>query len=358
MTKLLLYKLFKKFIFTLKYKFIFQPKYKFGLISVYPLVFFTAYDESVWKLLHFLRRLPLYCLISPYWTLTAHDQRNIAKRLGQWSKDYPLHRIIHLVPTDDEANVLRELGLPFEICSHSAFIDENIFHIYLNELKQYRAIYDARLTFFKRHQLAALVDNLALITYECSANHDDVYNVNTFRMLLNAAWLNGPFSEHNSSFTPEQVALHLNQARVGLILSDLEGANYASIQYLLCGLPVVTTMNRGGRDAFFNPDYVIWSEDSPEAVNLSVQKLIDRNLDPHFIRERTLAIVNQHRHRFIVLITNIFAREIGPKFVVPSWDKFFCNKLLKYYSEPFVYFLVCRYSGLKLIRSLKFMLGL
>ena len=51
----------------------------------------------------------------------------------------------------------------------------------------------------------------------------------------------------------EEVNNFLNQCKVGIILSEVEGANYASIQYLLAGLPVVSTKSKGGRDVFFDP---------------------------------------------------------------------------------------------------------
>jgi hypothetical protein len=349
MAKSLLNSLLNKLAFHFKYRCGFWPRYKFGVISIFPLIFYTIYDEAVWELLYLLRRMPLYCLITPCWTLTVNDQRDIAKRLGEWNRDNPRHRIIHLVPTEDEASVLRGLGLPYRICSHNALIDENIFQINFTLPKLYRAIYDARLTFFKRHQLASLVDRLALITYECSANEDKSYNNSIFRLLPKARWLNGPFSEKNEHFTPEQVAFHLNQAKVGLILSEFEGANYASIQYLLCGLPVVTTYNRGGRDAFFDPDYVVWSEDSPESVSSSVDNLIARNLDPQFIRHRTLDIMNRHRKALLLLIDDILKQELGSRFAPPSWAQYFSNKLLKHYSRPALHLLIMRYTFVQIV---------
>ena len=72
---------------------------------------------------------------------------------------------------------------------------------------------------------------------------------------------------------------------------------YASVQYLLAGLPVVTTASIGGRDEFFDPAYVRWVPDDPEAVALAVDELVALELDPQMIREATLAKVGQHRAR-------------------------------------------------------------
>jgi hypothetical protein len=72
---------------------------------------------------------------------------------------------------------------------------------------------------------------------------------------------------------------------------------YASIQYLLAGLPVVTTASIGGRDEFFDPAYVRWVPDDQEAVAHAVDELVELELDPQMIREATLAKVGKHRAR-------------------------------------------------------------
>ena len=58
---------------------------------------------------------------------------------------------------------------------------------------------------------------------------------------------------HEEDGTPVRLSLrrqrHLNRARVGLCLSAREGAMFASMEYLLSGLPIVTTPSMGGRDS-------------------------------------------------------------------------------------------------------------
>ena len=46
-------------------------------------------------------------------------------------------------------------------------------------------------------------------------------------------------------------------SQVGLCLSKSEGAMFASIEYLLCGLPIVSTKSVGGRDIFFTDENCI-----------------------------------------------------------------------------------------------------
>lgn len=53
-------------------------------------------------------------------------------------------------------------------------------------------------------------------------------------------------------FSIDKINEIYGQSRCGLILSAEEGACFAAMEYLLCGLPVVTTPNIGGRDEFFD----------------------------------------------------------------------------------------------------------
>lgn len=93
----------------------------------------------------------------------------------------------------------------------------------------------------------------------------------------------------------EEIVRLYNQCRVGLCLSGMEGAMFASMEYLLCGLPIVTTRSVGGRDAFFDPEYVITVEDTPEAVSAGVKEMCARAPDPARIRAQTLEKTAMHR---------------------------------------------------------------
>jgi glycosyltransferase involved in cell wall biosynthesis len=307
-------------------------KYEFFVISYYPFIVFTHYD-TIWSLMHCYRDIEVHFLVACRWTLTVKDQRDIALQLKRWEMNNHLHHIIHLVPDREEAAALEELSISFFVCSMASFVDEHVFTVIPDKQKVYRAIYDARLTFFKRHNLASRIVQLALITYECSANEDQNYNKQTYEQMKssNAKWINGPFSTSYSPLTAKDVAICLNRARVGLILSEYEGVNYASIQYLLCGLPVVTTRNRGGRDVFFDPKYVVWADDSPESVADAVSVLISRELDPLVIRANTLNTINKHRQDFLKLISDIFSKygRVSPYKTTKNWNKTFPNKLLR-----------------------------
>ena len=102
---------------------------------------------------------------------------------------------------------------------------------------------------------------------------------------------------------------------------------FASAQYLLAGLPVVTTRNRGGRDTFYDPDYVRWVEDDPDAVAEGVDQLCADPPDALEIRRRTLARFAEHRARFVDLMNAIYREEERERMWADRWPEGLPNKL-------------------------------
>ena len=93
-----------------------------------------------------------------------------------------------------------------------------------------------------------------------------------------------------------QVAELLNASAAGLILSALEGQNRATIEYLMCGLPVVSTANRGGRDRFLSPSNSIFVSDTPEAVAEGVAFLSVSSFDrKHIAHEAEMSVMRERQ---------------------------------------------------------------
>jgi glycosyltransferase involved in cell wall biosynthesis len=136
---------------------------------------------------------------------------------------------------------------------------------------------------------------------------------------------NGEFEK----LTPLQINQALSQCGVGLCLSAEEGAMYASVEYLLAGLPVVTTPSLGGRDVFFDDEIALTVEPVPEAVKAGVDEMITRNISPALIRQRTVGRLHEHRRTFISLIQSIYDREGVVRSFAEEWEGLFSNKLLK-----------------------------
>jgi glycosyltransferase involved in cell wall biosynthesis len=132
------------------------------------------------------------------------------------------------------------------------------------------------------------------LTYSYAGTHTQSYEATVREGLAHAAWLKDT-SRGSKKVTVDEMVGFYNEARVGLILSEREGAVFASMEYLLCGLPVVSTPSTGGRDVFWDDRFVIVCEPNPEAVAEAVQELKLRNIDPQLIRNATLEQVEKHR---------------------------------------------------------------
>jgi glycosyltransferase involved in cell wall biosynthesis len=143
--------------------------------------------------------------------------------------------------------------------------------------------------------LAHQVDNLALVTYVKPFKRHYQYEREVFNGLKNATWLNGPFSDCPAFLPATHVNVLLNRARCGLILSAEEGANYASTQYLLAGLPVITTASIGGREAFFDERYTFHVDSDSASVVQSVRRANQQLFDRQAIRNSALLIIERHR---------------------------------------------------------------
>lgn len=240
-----------------------------------------------------------HLLINPWWNLAGPPawQRQLA-RIGETAQAFPQTRIAFLCNAQQEIPIVEACGLDALFVNQNAFVQEHVFDI-IAVPKTYRAVYNAKFAPFKRHELAAKVAGLALI-YSLWRSE----NYPTVKARLPAAqFLNGqPGSDEYRYFDSRTVARHLNQARVGLCLSAEEGAMFASMEYLLCGLPVVSTASRGGRDVFFDAESCAIVPPDPDAVAEAVTEMIARRPDPAAIRARALAGVAEHRQRFVEFV--------------------------------------------------------
>ena len=184
-------------------------------------------------------------------------------------------------------------GFTGEIVNHNCFLDENLFEIRRRE-KIYNAIYTARRAPFKRHYLANEIENLALIAGDNSGENSNE--------LPNHIYIN---EKHLNS---NEVIDKLSESKVGIILSEFEGACYSSSEYLLCGLPVVSTRSHGGRDIWYNSYNSIICDANPESVAQAVVRLSSYNRDPERIRSMHIKLANQLRMNFIKILNKIFER--------------------------------------------------
>ncbi len=260
--------------------------------------------------------------------------------IAAWHNTYteqnPLHHFIYLANTENEEKKLKQFGLESRFVNQNCFIDEKMFQPEPESEKLFDAIYNARLIRCKNIQLASELDNLALITYFALQDNYDQFSEYQ-QMIPNATALNWPghpplkdcVISNYRKININDISSYLNKARVGLCLSNIEGAMYASAEYLLCGLPVVSTESIGGRDVMFDDDYVIMVENSASAVKAGVSAMISRNLSPEFVRNRTLEKMERHRRYFIDLIQQQYEENGVNRRFADEWDKVFVNRMYK-----------------------------
>jgi len=228
-----------------------------------------------------------------------------------------------LCNSKDEEVILQKNGLNGILCHQNAFVDVKYFPL-IQPAKEFDAIYTARITPFKNHQLAAKLSKLRLIGD--FHDHERPYVDKTFNILKGADWSR---RVHFTSMYKE-----LSRAKVGLCLSSEEGAMFASIEYLLCGLSVVSTPNLGGRDFFFDKDFSRIVAPTEDAVCNGVSELIALNLDPVYIREQTIKKMNEQREIFINIIQKIFDKENCTRNFRDEWDDVYVHKFAIRTSMP------------------------
>ncbi len=271
---------------------------------------------------------PSYFLFNFWGTIELPGAiKAIRSREDKRKRTFPQHNYIYLCNTLEELRLIQDAGMEGIFCNHNGWIDETIFCLEPVAEKCYDAVYDANLAPYKRHKLAAQIDNLALISFRHPVLFDRPYARGVRQCLTHAHWFNDPLSQDYRYFSTEEVAQVLRQSRVGLCLSASEGAMYASIQYLLCGLPVVSTASKGGRDVFFEPDFVKIVSATQEAVRAGVQELLKTSLPPGEIRARTLKKIQKHRQRFQDLLQIIHDRHATGVMVSEDWPSLFQNKM-------------------------------
>ena len=262
------------------------------------------------------------------WTMeTMRSDDWMIQKIRSYEKRYPNHRIIHMCNTQKEVDILRACGCEAEWFNHNVFVDPELISPIAGAAKDFDAVYNAQLEPWKRHRLARQIPSLALMYH--SFNSEQAPYQQSLRAEVPQAF----FANHELSTPPGgelnrwQVREVLNRSRVGLCLSETEGAMYASVEYLLAGLPVVSTFNRGGRDQFMHPDFWLSVPPDPAAIAQACRELIKRRLDPNEIRARTIAHQQREIARFQVFVNGLIAEAGVDADIRPHWPKIYRDKL-------------------------------
>jgi glycosyltransferase involved in cell wall biosynthesis len=196
-------------------------------------------------------------------------------------------RLHFLLNSADELAAFRSLVPDFDAMhfNNASLIDPERF-VLATGPRRFHAVLNAKPLAFKRHELSVQVPERLFLSYDVQEP-----DVGATRRVDLEAFGAREIRRHLSA---EDVAAALGEADVGLMLSAAEGACYASLEYLLCGLPVVSTRSLGGREDFYDPAYSRIVNDDPIAVRDAVADLRARltsgEITRDAVRTRALAV--------------------------------------------------------------------
>lgn len=220
-------------------------------------------------------------------------------RLAEAQNTFPECRFIILANAPKEVDIIQEFAEVY-LAQHNAFLDPRHYPLAKPGKKQFDALYIARITPFKRHELAEKVKNLHLIgSYsEKEKNYFDA----TIKNFSHAKW-----TQKVPSFL---IGREIGKAACGLALSAVEGAMFSCGEYSLCGIPAVNTHNQGGRDTLL-PDFAVkYAGDDSDSVAAAVQYWVDNPIAPQEIRQAFLALAQPQKAQIQELLCSIAGKKI------------------------------------------------
>ena len=286
-------------------------------------------------------------LVSFWWTLFDGPKtiQQIIKSYRFHQNKYHHHKILFLMNNLDESREFKKNAIPCKFVHQNALVDSNIFKP-ISISKTYDIIYNARLDSMKRHYLLKDCPNIGLISgYVLNIDRSKEEYLNELKKIIPHAFMinsNQPTSLENFNYDmgiqllkSSEVNIAINRSRVGVILSSKEGACYASIEYLLAGIPVVSTKNIGGRDYFLDKRFCRNVPSNPKSIKIAVDELISLNISPRFIRKETIKKINPHVQKLKKLLREVMKVEKQNNNDFDTlWENIYINKMIKY-AQPF-----------------------
>ena len=220
-------------------------------------------------------------------------------RLAEAKKAFPEARFIILANAVKEVEIIKEFNEVY-LASHNAFLDPARYPLAKSGKRKFDALYIARITPFKRHELAEKIEKLHLIgSY---AEKEKEYFTQTIARFPHAVW-----SQKVPSFF---IGRKICEAACGLALSAVEGAMFSCGEYSLCGVPVVNTRNLGGRDTLL-PDFAVrYAEDNADSVAENVDFFVNNPIAPAEIREGFLHLALPQKELVQDLINSIAGKKV------------------------------------------------
>lgn len=240
------------------------------------------------------------------------------------AKSYSEYNIIILANSLEEKKYFEtQVKNDVLFCNHNAFLNENIFKIDYNLKTEYELVIDSAFNIYKNVNLARDVKNVIHIGY--FTNHEsNEHNIVIPDFGVISNYLSGSYKKLDKP----KICDFYNKSLIGGIFSEVEGACFASSQYLLCGLPVISTKSLGGRDIWYNEDNSVICESNETSVLKACENAKQKLESGYFNREkiRNIHLKQMHQHR------DTLAEYIKDKFILIN-EKIDTTELKCYFSS-------------------------
>lgn len=224
----------------------------------------------------------------------------LKNRLAEAKNAFPEARFIILANARREVEIIKAFNEVY-LANHNAFLAPCRYPLAKPGKRKFDALYIARITPFKRHELAVKINNLHLIGSFSEKERD--YFTETIAKFPDAEW-----TQKVPSFF---IGRKIGEAACGLALSAIEGAMFSCGEYTLCGVPVVNTENLGGRDTLLPEFAVRYAEDTPESVAENVEYWVNNPIPPADIREGFLHLALPQKAQIQELLNTIAGKPVA-----------------------------------------------
>jgi glycosyltransferase involved in cell wall biosynthesis len=220
-----------------------------------------------------------------------------------------------------EANVI--------FCNQNAFLNEERYKIIDNVEKKYNMVISSCFRYYKNVHLAKNIDNVLHIGY-INGKLEYIPDFGT-----RANFINNTMDINDCRWICNKMYTNLlNSSLCGGMFSLQEGACFSSSEYLLCGLPVVSTLSKGGRDIFYNNENSIICDANVESVLNSFNE-VKNNInffDKYKIRENHLIQMDYFRNILTEYVKDIIEDKYNESV---NFNEL--KTILKYYDNSSIY---------------------
>ncbi len=285
--------------------------------------------NPMWAFGSLLKEHSVNFLASLSWSLLDGERaKHMLGHYHLYKENFPHHHVTILCNELPEQKLLQRFGMDARLSHLNGLLDPEIYTIQEGE-KIYDAVINSRLDRWKRHILAKQIEKMALITY----GYLDTPEEASYLKYLRRAFSHAHFPNYDQEgkyrwLSGQEISKIYAQSHTGLILSDIEGGCFAACEYLLSGIPVVSTENIGGRNTFLHEDCARIVTPTQQAVSSAVNELKNRTFDPLALREATIERMFRFKESFIEAWQAIYDREKVHKDARALFAEKYTNKMV------------------------------